>query len=457
MSLLNRVYVGVSNTPGNSSSFTLASAEANHQSFGAAGAVDGYSYSYVAEEGGVWETGTGTYSATGGFLSRDIIKDSSAGAGTKATFTSAVKVYVTALAGDIHKCDIGDLIYTYRNPGAGFVPAQAQATYLNSSYPAAAAILPPALTQTQQSNGFTSGNDVRDYAYNGSSVWVAVGGGGKIQRSTNAGVTWADATTPSFGSDSVLGVVWTGTRFVACGSSGKIAVSTDGDVWTQKTSGLSVSFLAVEYGNGILIAVGGSGGLARSTDNGDTWTNPTSAFGTTGINGLAYGAGRWITVGSSGVMATSTDDGANWSAIGTSSFAGTAINAVIYDTATTTWIAFGDSGKVGESTNGTTWAQRPTTLGLGTGNNLRSVAKSGSLWVVTGSSGFIAISLDNWSWYVITTTFSTSQVFTVVYGGSRFLLAGAAGKIATLVPDSTQFTVYPATPNGILKPYVRLL
>lgn len=99
--LLNRVKMSVSNTPSNTSSFTLASADAGFQSFASAGAVDGAVYSYMAVEGNTWEIGIGTYTASGTTLSRDTVDASSAGGTTKATFSSAVKVAVTALVRDL--------------------------------------------------------------------------------------------------------------------------------------------------------------------------------------------------------------------------------------------------------------------------------------------------------------------------------------------------------------------
>ncbi|WP_137803382.1 hypothetical protein [Caulobacter sp. 3R27C2-B] len=102
MALLNRAYVGVSGAPG-TGSFTLGSAEAGYQSFASAGAVDGAVYSYVAIEGNNWEAGVGTYSSSGGALSRDVVHDGSSGAGVKVNFTSAAKVFCAPLKHDLEK------------------------------------------------------------------------------------------------------------------------------------------------------------------------------------------------------------------------------------------------------------------------------------------------------------------------------------------------------------------
>lgn len=101
MAVLNLVKMTVTNTPGNAASFTLGVAVAPYQTFAAAGAVDGASYSYVAVEGTKFECGHGTYTAAGTILSRDTIYDSSAGQGTKETFTANVQIHCTPLKQDL--------------------------------------------------------------------------------------------------------------------------------------------------------------------------------------------------------------------------------------------------------------------------------------------------------------------------------------------------------------------
>jgi hypothetical protein len=114
-----------------------------------------------------------------------------------------------------------------------------------------------------------------------------------------------------------------------------------GSVWTQQTSSFGTTDIrSVAYGNELFVAVGSSGTLATSS-NGTSWTQQTSSFGTTNILGVAYGNGLWIAVGESGKLATSSD-GTSWTQQ-TSSFS-TNILGVAYGNEL--FVAVGDSGKL---------------------------------------------------------------------------------------------------------------
>ena len=92
---------------------------------------------------------------------------------------------------------------------------------------------------------------------------------------------------------------------MAVGNSGVLTTSTDGIIWTTRTSGFgTTAIFGVTYGNGLFVAVGDVGKLTASTD-GITWTARTSGFGTTTIFGVTYGNGLYVAVGNSGVLTTS--------------------------------------------------------------------------------------------------------------------------------------------------------
>lgn len=100
MAVLDRTWATVSNTPSNTSGFTFLAALAGFQNWSAKG-VDGATYSYVAIENAKFECGHGTYTAASNSLSRDTVYDSTAGFGTKETFTSACTVFSTPLNVDL--------------------------------------------------------------------------------------------------------------------------------------------------------------------------------------------------------------------------------------------------------------------------------------------------------------------------------------------------------------------
>jgi hypothetical protein len=99
MTLLNRAWMTVSAAPG-TGAITLGSAVSGFQTFVAAGATSGGTYSYVLEDGAAWEFGTGTYNSTGPTLTRTTIQGSS-NSGSAISATSAATVKIAPLASDI--------------------------------------------------------------------------------------------------------------------------------------------------------------------------------------------------------------------------------------------------------------------------------------------------------------------------------------------------------------------
>ncbi|NOT34477.1 MAG: hypothetical protein HOP12_09940 [Candidatus Eisenbacteria bacterium] len=143
----------------------------------------------------------------------------------------------------------------------------------------------------------------------------AVGDGGRIMRTTNAGADWvnASATGTSF---SLQGVWFTSDlEGWAVGSGSTVLKSVDGgDNWTRVMSAnpgenlLDVVFVSATRG----FAVGANGTLIRTTDRGVTWdeTNLPTAFA---LNAVSFGSDStgWA-VGNGGLIAFTTDRGDSW-------------------------------------------------------------------------------------------------------------------------------------------------
>jgi photosystem II stability/assembly factor-like uncharacterized protein len=196
-------------------------------------------------------------------------------------------------------------------------------------------------------------------------------------------------------------------------------------VWTQRTSSFDTTYIqGVAYGNNMFVVVGSGGKLATSTD-GITWTQRTSSFDTTYIQDVAYGNNMWVAVGNSGKLATSTN-GITWTQR-TSSFSSTDIRGVAYGN--NMFVVVGSSGKLATSTDGITWTQRTSSFGT---TRMWGVAYGNNMWVAVGESGKLATSTNGITWTQRTSSFSSTTIYGVAYGNNTMWVAvGESGKLAT--------------------------
>lgn len=166
------------------------------------------------------------------------------------------------------------------------------------------------------SGSFVSGAPAQGVVWSGSR-WIAAmlytAGASRtnpeIQYSSN-GTSWTAVQLPQDTAHTYVlrSVTLHNSTLIAVGDNGYIATTTNllgNSGWTLRSSGVSVSLLAVFEANGKLYAVGGNGACIESADNGETWSAPLD----TDVN-LTLRAGsvdtltesRVIIVGSSGTM-----------------------------------------------------------------------------------------------------------------------------------------------------------
>ena len=280
----------------------------------------------------------------------------------------------------------------------------------------------------------------------GAGLWVAVGFGGLIAKSTD-GTNWTPAATvsgvsgkggiTSYGYGVAYGKDGNGVGlWVAVGMGGLIAKSTDGNVWTPaytsvagNVGGLTTYGYGVAYGKdgngvGLWVAVGQGGLIAKSTD-GNIWT-PAAGSGTNkgGITdngrGVAYGkdgtgAGLWVAVGDGGLIAKSTDgnvwtptafvDGVNGKGGITGAGRGVAYGKDALGAGL--WVAVGFDGLIAKSSDGNVWTPAATVSGVSGKGGITTYAYGvaygkdalgAGLWVAVGQGGVIAKSTDGNVW-----------------------------------------------------------
>ncbi len=250
---------------------------------------------------------------------------------------------------------------------------------------------PNGITWTQRDSSFDGSNIYCIAYYDG--LYVIGGSSGKMAVSSNAGATWT-LVPSSFGASTVLAVTYStsASLWIAAGGSGKLATSIDGLSWTQRTSSFSTTFINGLYASSsLIVAVGFDGKLATST-NGTSWTQRSSSFVTSSIYAVASDteSGRFVAVGDSGKIAYSAN-GLSWTqAFPATSFGNSIVRAV--DATTEVYVAAGALGKLGTSYDANIWSQRNATFAT---NNINGVyIDNRAVAVAVGNSGRIAYSLQ---------------------------------------------------------------
>jgi len=143
------------------------------------------------------------------------------------------------------------------------------------------------------------GNNINDFEY-GDGLWIAIGDGGKMMRSTDA-VTWtATDVSGIFGTEILEAIHYSNDKdlWMVIGDSWTTATSSDGIIWAQQgdynASG-SLSAMGLTEGDGVWFAASykgaaGSSELKKSLDDGATWVLVDS-IDSTGSEGAMYANG----------------------------------------------------------------------------------------------------------------------------------------------------------------------
>jgi photosystem II stability/assembly factor-like uncharacterized protein len=156
-------------------------------------------------------------------------------------------------------------------------------------------------------------------AFENDKFGVAVGHGGSLVRTEDAGDTWTEIPMEEAAPESLLGVTSLGGgKYAAYGAFGMYFLSTDdGRTWTRRTV-ISDEFenhisQVIVGRHGVLGMVGEYGTLARSEDGGETWTEVASPYPGSFFGGVqAKDDDALLAFGMRGTVYRSIDLGATW-------------------------------------------------------------------------------------------------------------------------------------------------
>ncbi len=310
--------------------------------------------------------------------------------------------------------------------------------------------------------------------------WVAVGQGGLIAQSSDGNIWSAAARVPgvqgkggittsgfgvAYGKDGAGGNLW-----VAVGQGGLIAKSTDGNIWSAAatntdgskggitTSGKGVAYGKDGAGGNLWVAVGQGGLIAKSSD-GNLWSAAGSVGGITGYGmGVAYGkdgsgAGLWVAVGGGGLIAKSSN-GHIWSQASNVGGLTTYGLGVAYgkdDTGAGLWVAVGYGSIIAKSSDGNLWSRAGNVGGITSAGWGVAYGKDGlgnGLWVAVGQGGVIAKSSDGNIWSPAGDKGGmTSYGCSVAYGkdgagGNLWVAVGHGGGGASIIAKSSDGNIW---------------
>ncbi|PTU32899.1 photosystem II stability/assembly factor-like protein [Stenotrophobium rhamnosiphilum] len=149
---------------------------------------------------------------------------------------------------------------------------------------------------------------------------VAVGAGGQIMESADAGKTWKQSAA-SVGELSFLGVAVNKDHAIAVGQQGQVFVRAQGKTWSKAETGTDNRLLSVSVNSsGVAVAVGAFGTVLTSTDGGLNWQKSSPEW----INIMPQGEEPHLYVASAdekgvltiagefGLILRSADGGATW-------------------------------------------------------------------------------------------------------------------------------------------------
>jgi hypothetical protein len=295
------------------------------------------------------------------------------------------------------------------------------------------------LTWTKRTSNTNAG--LRAVAY-GNNMFMAVGDSGTVLTSAD-GITWVKRNTGRL-QCYYKGIVFFNSKFITVADSISAAytlapficyASADGVTWTRgiiaSTYSTTITSLQADLavGNNELLAIHSYSTTTpaasttcqvyRST-TGLTWTNK-SLLSPYALNALCYGKSVYVLGGASACYSSSDDS--VW--INRTS---TGINDIIF--ANNQFMACGTGIKA--SADGMTWTSKNTAI-----TGLKGLVFTGTLYLAAGAAGKIAQSSIDIGTWTSTTPVDTNSLNSVAYGKNVAVAVGNKGKIITASTTQT--------------------
>jgi hypothetical protein len=265
-------------------------------------------------------------------------------------------------------------------------------------------------------------------AYNGTDLYVAVGGNNGIYTSSD-GVEWtgrfAQPASAVAGTANFDKVYYVNNTFIAMGgfatNQDSVFTSTDGITWTVRNFTSNGMNAAAALGSTIVVV--GQGSTATncysSTNGGVSWTGRSVAANA--LSDITTAFSLFVAVGQSGIF--TSPDGTTWTQRNNTSN----LQRVVFFPSTNTLVATGNSGAIRFSTDGINWNQALSGTGSGV---IYDVAFNGSLYCAVGSSGAILTSTDLQVW-TNRNPINTNPLFLyVVWGDGKFVASANSNGIS---------------------------
>jgi hypothetical protein len=278
---------------------------------------------------------------------------------------------------------------------------------------------PDGVAWTRQNNVPSYSNTIASVAF-GNGVYVAKLNGSLTAWGSTDSINWVFFAAPAFASTGATQRVnWTGSQFVLTTTSGGLATSTDGYVWTVISTGTTTNLTGSAVNGDQMVLVGASGSI---------WTTPVPSPSQASVQSSLDSGPRvnrlYAGKGLSGLSRAYNSNSSPTLAKAASN--GTGVWVVPRNTASTGYEVSTDGGKTFVSATASVSATR------------KASAYGAGVFVFVGTSGFIESSPSGLTGTWTTCTSGTTNAFNdLIYANGQFVAVGAGGSVCVSTDGST--------------------